>query len=84
VAQLGANAHGQVLVPGRVPDCYLGATALWNTAAVRAPACDRVRPHAGTSTAVACGSSGPGPGPGAPARGGMAAVAAARTPCPCW
>jgi hypothetical protein len=23
-AQLGANAHGEVLVPGRVPDCYLG------------------------------------------------------------
>jgi hypothetical protein len=24
VAQLGANAHGGVLEPGRVPDCYLG------------------------------------------------------------
>jgi hypothetical protein len=24
VAQLGANAHGEVLMPGRVPDCYLG------------------------------------------------------------
>jgi hypothetical protein len=24
VAQLGANAHGEVLVSGRVPDCYLG------------------------------------------------------------
>jgi hypothetical protein len=24
VAQLGANADGQVLEPGRVPDCYLG------------------------------------------------------------
>src|SRR5215208_5125960 len=24
VAQLGANAHGEVLVPSRVPDCYLG------------------------------------------------------------
>jgi hypothetical protein len=24
VAQLGANAHGEVLVPGRVLDCYLG------------------------------------------------------------
>jgi hypothetical protein len=24
VAQLGANAFGEVLVPGRVPDCYLG------------------------------------------------------------
>jgi hypothetical protein len=24
VGQLGANAHGEVLVPGRVPDCYLG------------------------------------------------------------
>jgi hypothetical protein len=24
VAQLGANADGQILVPGRVPDCYLG------------------------------------------------------------
>jgi hypothetical protein len=24
VAQLGANAHGEVLVPGRVPDCHLG------------------------------------------------------------
>jgi hypothetical protein len=24
VAQLGANAEGVVLVPGRVPDCYLG------------------------------------------------------------
>jgi hypothetical protein len=24
VTQLGANAHGEVLVPGRVPDCYLG------------------------------------------------------------
>jgi hypothetical protein len=24
VAQLGVNAHGEVLVPGRVPDCYLG------------------------------------------------------------
>jgi hypothetical protein len=24
VAQLGRNAHGEVLVPGRVPDCYLG------------------------------------------------------------
>ena len=24
MAQLGANAHGEVLVPGRVPDCYLG------------------------------------------------------------
>jgi hypothetical protein len=23
VAQLGANAHGEVLEPGRVPDCYL-------------------------------------------------------------
>src|SRR5215211_5881693 len=24
VSRLGANAHGEVLVPGRVPDCYLG------------------------------------------------------------
>jgi hypothetical protein len=24
VAQLGASAHGEVLEPGRVPDCYLG------------------------------------------------------------
>jgi hypothetical protein len=24
VMQLGANAHGEVLEPGRVPDCYLG------------------------------------------------------------
>jgi hypothetical protein len=24
VAQLGANAHGEVLAPGRVPDCSLG------------------------------------------------------------
>ena len=24
MGQLGANAHGEVLVPGRVPDCYLG------------------------------------------------------------
>jgi hypothetical protein len=24
VAQLGTNAHGEVLEPGRVPDCYLG------------------------------------------------------------
>jgi hypothetical protein len=24
VAQLGANAHGEVLEPGRVPDCSLG------------------------------------------------------------
>jgi hypothetical protein len=24
VAQLGANAHGEVLVPDRVPDCYVG------------------------------------------------------------
>jgi hypothetical protein len=24
VVQLGANAFGEVLVPGRVPDCYLG------------------------------------------------------------
>jgi hypothetical protein len=24
VTQLGANAHGEVLVSGRVPDCYLG------------------------------------------------------------
>jgi hypothetical protein len=24
VARLGANADGEVLVPGRVPDCYLG------------------------------------------------------------
>jgi len=24
VVQLGANAHGEVLEPGRVPDCYLG------------------------------------------------------------
>jgi hypothetical protein len=24
VAQLGANAFGEDLVPGRVPDCYLG------------------------------------------------------------
>jgi hypothetical protein len=24
VGQLGANALGEVLVPGRVPDCYLG------------------------------------------------------------
>ena len=24
MAQLGANTHGEVLVPGRVPDCYLG------------------------------------------------------------
>jgi hypothetical protein len=24
VAQLGANAFGEVLVPGRVPDCHLG------------------------------------------------------------
>ena len=24
MAQLGANAHGEVLMPGRVPDCYLG------------------------------------------------------------
>jgi hypothetical protein len=22
--QLGANADGEILVPGRVPDCYLG------------------------------------------------------------
>jgi hypothetical protein len=24
VARLGANAHGEILEPGRVPDCYLG------------------------------------------------------------
>jgi hypothetical protein len=24
VSQLGVNAHGEVLEPGRVPDCYLG------------------------------------------------------------
>jgi hypothetical protein len=24
VSELGANALGEVLVPGRVPDCYLG------------------------------------------------------------
>jgi hypothetical protein len=24
LAQLGLNAHGEVLEPGRVPDCYLG------------------------------------------------------------
>ena len=24
MAQLGRNAHGEVLEPGRVPDCYLG------------------------------------------------------------
>jgi hypothetical protein len=24
VAQIGANALGEVLDPGRVPDCYLG------------------------------------------------------------
>ena len=24
MAQLGANAHGEVLKPGRVPDCYVG------------------------------------------------------------
>jgi hypothetical protein len=24
VGQLGANAHGEILAPGRVPDCYLG------------------------------------------------------------
>jgi hypothetical protein len=24
VAQLGANAFGEILEPGRVPDCYLG------------------------------------------------------------
>jgi hypothetical protein len=24
VVQLGANAHGEVLEPGRVPDCHLG------------------------------------------------------------
>ncbi len=24
MTQLGANAHGEVLEPGRVPDCYLG------------------------------------------------------------
>jgi hypothetical protein len=24
LAQLGANAHGEILEPGRVPDCYLG------------------------------------------------------------
>jgi len=24
VVQLGANAHGETLEPGRVPDCYLG------------------------------------------------------------
>jgi hypothetical protein len=24
VAQFGANADGEVLEPGRVPDCYLG------------------------------------------------------------
>jgi hypothetical protein len=24
MAQLGANAFGEVLEPGRVPDCYLG------------------------------------------------------------
>jgi hypothetical protein len=24
VGQLGANAHGEVLEAGRVPDCYLG------------------------------------------------------------
>ena len=24
MAQLGATAHGEILEPGRVPDCYLG------------------------------------------------------------
>jgi hypothetical protein len=24
VGLLGANAHGEILAPGRVPDCYLG------------------------------------------------------------
>jgi hypothetical protein len=24
VAQIGANAHGEILEPGRVPDCYVG------------------------------------------------------------
>ena len=24
MGQLGANAHGEILAPGRVPDCYLG------------------------------------------------------------
>jgi hypothetical protein len=24
MAQLGANAHGEILEPGRVTDCYLG------------------------------------------------------------
>jgi hypothetical protein len=24
MAQLGANAHGEILEPGRVSDCYLG------------------------------------------------------------
>jgi hypothetical protein len=28
VGQLGANAHGEVLEPGRVPDCYLGLLLL--------------------------------------------------------
>src|SRR5215211_5597323 len=35
VAQLGANAHGEVLVPGRVPDCYLGL--LFDPPAAEAP-----------------------------------------------
>jgi hypothetical protein len=29
IAQLGANAHGEVLEPGRVPDCYLGLRLDW-------------------------------------------------------
>jgi hypothetical protein len=44
VAQLGANAHGEVLVPGRVPDCYLGlldpaeAAQVWGVLVVGASA----------------------------------------------
>jgi len=50
VAQLGANAHGEVLVPGRVPDCYLGLRL--DPPAAEAPEVLVVAPAALLHTAV--------------------------------
>jgi hypothetical protein len=44
VVQLGANTHGEILVPGRVPDCYLGLRL--DPPAAQAPALLVVAPAA--------------------------------------
>jgi hypothetical protein len=47
VAQLGANAHGEVLEPGRVPDCYLGLLTAEEALAMERPAMTLVRAQLG-------------------------------------